>query len=156
MATMPQFDLDPTGDVIAVWSETDDVGHVLVDGTFHDDSLGWRSPSSVSQLNVYATEPYILADQDGNAFAVWIATDSFTFNSILVGSVRPLGGSWSNPARISPLVTSVLNNFVMRLGPGGIAYLIWSAYDSSFNNLNIYYAQGNSIDGWSDAVQVSQ
>jgi hypothetical protein len=153
--SLPQFDIDSSGNAVAVWEDIDNNQNYSINAASKSSGGSWDTPGGISTPGHYPAIPYVVIDSSGNAFAVWSESDPLTTNTVLYGAIHPFGGSWSSPIQISPSDQSSLNDYTLKLNGSTNVVLMWSAYDSTYSNLNINSATATIGSGWGSVVQVS-
>ena len=99
-ASQPQVDVDPSGNVLVVWSRSD--GSALrIQSTFKPSGGSFSAPINISDPGFSANEPQIDFDSSGKAIAVWSRFDGS--NLRIQASVRSagVGGSYANEVTLS-------------------------------------------------------
>ncbi|MEO8019215.1 MAG: Ig-like domain-containing protein [Pseudomonadota bacterium] len=69
-ANMAHVALDPSGNAIAVWKESDGV-RPNIWANRYTAGTGWGIAQLIEKDDGYASEPELAVDADGNAFAIW-------------------------------------------------------------------------------------
>jgi hypothetical protein len=78
-----QIDMDPNGNIVAVWVENG-----VVQARSGTVSGGWNT-SIVAISGAGSSDPQIQLDSSGNATALWVS------NGVVQAAAQPVGGSWS-------------------------------------------------------------
>jgi hypothetical protein len=94
----PQVVVDPSGNVIAVWTRSDGTD-LRIQAATRTPSGAWSSPVNISDSGSSASSPAIAVDSSGNALAVW--TRVFGAVGRIQASYRPAGGSFGASVNVS-------------------------------------------------------
>lgn len=113
----------------------------------------WSTPSYVA-LDTLATQtnPDMVVDPAGNAYAVWGNLRNSTYN--IYFSYRPAGGTWSSPTAVND-VSNSLERSIPRIAvdSAGNAYVAW--YDTRNGQRDIYFAYRPAGGAWGTNVRVN-
>jgi hypothetical protein len=74
-SSFPQIAIDPSGNALAVWHETDGMDAFVLASRYVVGD-GWRAGTQISPNEIDILEPQIATDADGNALAVWTTKSS--------------------------------------------------------------------------------
>jgi hypothetical protein len=121
----PQVGVDPSGNVIAVWTQTDG-SNTRIASANRTPSGPWSSAQIVSDPGQSASSPQVSIDPSGNALAVWTRFDGTTDR--IQASFRPAGGSFSAPVTVSDTGGSATGPAVS-MDNSGKAVVAWSRFD---------------------------
>lgn len=155
------------GDAVAVWEEPTMSGITLIQAAFYNATTDtWDSVQTISDTNVNSYTPEIGGNDDGDAVVIWTG-DNLTDNvQSLYGAMRPLGGSWTTPVKISGIVSTVeegvfsgysvqlINNSPNTTSNNAKIGVLWNSTDA-VGNLYIRAAVANiSANTWGPQVTV--
>jgi hypothetical protein len=120
----PQVVVDPSGNVIAVWTRFDG-SNLRIQSATRTPSGPWSTPVSISDPGFDASTPRVAVDPSGNVLAVW--TRNFGATNRIQASYRLAGGSFGAPVTVSsPGGTDPS----VSMDNSGKAVLAWSWFDS--------------------------
>jgi hypothetical protein len=94
----PQVVVDPSGNVIAVWTRSDGTD-LRIQAATRTPSGPWSTPVNISDSGSSASSPAIAVDPSGNVLAVW--TRVFGAAGRIQASYRPAGGSFGASVNVS-------------------------------------------------------
>lgn len=99
-ASGPQIDVDPSGNLLVVWSRSDGTA-LRIQATFKPAAGSFGTPVSISDPGFSASEPQVDFDGSGKAIAVWSRFDGT--NLRIQASVRSagVGGTFANEVTVS-------------------------------------------------------
>lgn len=92
--------VDAEGNAIAVWYRFDGNNHTIVELSERPFGGDWAEPIELSSHDVYAYEPHVAVNARGDATVIWHAFG--TGETLVQSAERPAGGTWSEPADLSP------------------------------------------------------
>jgi hypothetical protein len=142
-AAVPQIDLDPSGDAIAVWRRFDGVGKFYIQASRYASSTWSLIPTDLTPPTVEfdANYPRVCVDSIGNALAVWqrnfdegTALESIVFNENT--------NSWQEITKIITDSNPVFPKLSM--DDSGISTAIW-AFDDGISPTNVQGSVNQSI-----------
>jgi hypothetical protein len=100
-ASQPDIDVDPNGDVVAVWTRSDG-SNLRVEAASRPANGSWGAVQVVSAAGQNADKPRVSVDDAGKAVAIWISYDVGTSSTGRIQSaVRSPGGSFGSVQTIS-------------------------------------------------------
>lgn len=147
--------LDPAGNGIAVWSESDGVT-VSVWAAFSSLPTGdWRIPERLSPAAQNAYAPRVGVDGQGNVLVVWVReAGGVYYLQGLRGSTTAAG--WSTPIDIATIGTGGIGPD-LAVTPGGNAVVVWTAVTSTSPvAISVHAARFVTATGaWTSATQIS-
>jgi hypothetical protein len=99
-ASQPQLDVDPSGNVLVVWTRSDGA-NLRIQSTFKPTGGSFSAPANVSDPGFDATAPQIDFDSSGKAIVVWSRFDGT--NLRVQSSIRSAGagGTFVNEVTLS-------------------------------------------------------
>jgi hypothetical protein len=97
-ASSPQIDVDPSGNVLVVWTRSDGT-NLRVQATFKAAGGSFTTPATVSDPGFDASRPQVDFDNAGKAIAVWQRYDGT--NLRVQASIRTAGPSGSFLAEVT-------------------------------------------------------
>jgi len=146
-ALNPQVGIDPNGNAIAVWYQSDGTRYNIwanryVPGT------GWGSAQLIETDNAEsAYSPQVAIDPNGNAIAVWYQSDNTRYN-IWANRYVP-GTGWGTAQLIETDNSGDASHPQVGIDPNGNAIAVWEQYDGTrFNIWANRYVPGT---GWGTA-----
>jgi hypothetical protein len=143
-ALRPQVAMDPNGDAITVWQETEGTRFDIWSNRYTA-GVGWGTKERIeTDDRGAALVPQLAMDPSGNAVAVWQHFDGTRFN-IWANRYTPDEG-W---ARAEPLETDDAGDAVapqIAVDPTGSAIVVWQQSDGIRDN--IWSKRYTPNDGW--------
>jgi hypothetical protein len=101
-ASQPDIDVDPAGNVVAVWTRSDG-SNARVEAASRPAGGPFGAVQVVSTGGQNADDPRVSLDDSGKAVAVWIRYDAgMSGTGRIQAAVRPAAGSFAAPTTISP------------------------------------------------------
>src|SRR5215207_2282445 len=94
----PDVAVDPSGNVIAVWTRSDG-SFFRIQYSTRTATGAWTPAQTISDPNQSASNPDAAIDNSGNALVAWSRSDGT--NIRIQAAYRPFGGSFSAPITIS-------------------------------------------------------
>ena len=94
----PDVSVDPSGNVIAVWTRSDGTNFRIQSASCTANG-NWGPTSTISDAGQNASNPDVAIDNSGNALVAWSRTDGT--NIRIQAAFRPFGGSFAAPVTIS-------------------------------------------------------
>jgi hypothetical protein len=98
-ASQPQVAFDPSGNAIAVWTQSDGANG-RIHAAFRPAGGTFGGDQTISDAGQNASRPQISFDGSGNAVAVWYRFDGA--NDRVQAAIRPPSGSFGPPQTLSP------------------------------------------------------
>jgi hypothetical protein len=144
----PQVAVDPSGNAVAVWSQSDGVDESIyacryVIGT------GWGAAQSIETGAGAAASPQIAMDSSGNAIALWFQYQSNSSPIIHIYASRYAAGTgWGTPVIIDS-GSSWATSPQIAMNTSGNAVAVWKQLDGT--NDSIYANRYVSGTGWGTA-----
>lgn len=125
-----QFDQDAEGNLVGVWQDSDVSNGPVIRGATQPAGGEWSTAVQISSSSYPSVQPIIEVASNGDAVALWFASDSSTGNSILMSSMLPYLGTWSTPVIISDSANEqILNNaYGISIDSSGRLVALWTAY----------------------------
>ena len=127
-AEAPQVAIGPAGEAVAVWSRSDGANDI-VQSAARPLGGSWSPAVDLSLAGEDAGTAQVAIGPAGEAVAVWSRSDS-GFNSLVQGSVRPQGGSWSPAVDLSQ-TGMIAEDPQVAVDPDGGAVAVWTSSDAS-------------------------
>jgi hypothetical protein len=159
-ASSPRIAVDPSGNVMAVWVQSDGTSSSIYANRYVVGS-GWGTATLLEISDMPADSPRIAADSNGNFIAVWRQAWK-TVNGALYGihaNRYVAGAGWGDAATVYVDTSrgDVTANGDPQIGvdPNGNAVVVWSVYDWSWNHTSVRanrYAVGT---GWGGVTNLS-
>ena len=142
-----QIAVDSVGNMTAVWVRYD--GHSFVVQSASRPAGGsWSAPVDLSREG--ADSALLAVDPEGEVTAVWLLEREGGNRSVVQGATRPAGGSWSEPANLSPAKQDAYSP-QLALDPQGGATAVWELENSGA----IQSASRPAGGSWSASVNLS-
>jgi hypothetical protein len=123
----PDVAVDPSGNVIAVWTRSDGTFFRIQYST-RTASGSWTPAVTISDPNQSASNPDAAIDNSGNALVAWSRSDGT--NIRVQAAYRPFGGSFATPVTISDPgfdATKPVTDF----DNSGKALITWQRFDGA-------------------------
>ncbi len=123
----PDVSVDPSGNVIAVWTRSDGTNFRIQYST-RTATGSWAPATTISDPGQSASNPDSAIDNSGNALVTWSRSDGT--NIRVQASYRPFGGSFATPTTISDAgfdATKPVTDF----DNSGKALITWQRFDGS-------------------------
>ena len=123
----PDVGVDPSGNVIAVWTRSDGTFFRIQYAT-RTANGAWSSATTISDPGQSASQPDVAVDTTGNALVTWSRGDGT--NIRIQAAYRPSGGSFAAPVTISDPgfdATKPETDF----DNSGKALITWQRFDGS-------------------------
>src|SRR5262245_4192760 len=127
----PDVAVDPTGNVIAVWTRSAGPNTRIQFAT-RTATGPWSAATFISDPGQNASEPNVAIDSSGNALVAWSRSDGT--NIRIQTAFRPVGGSFAAPLTVSDAGFDATKPQVS-FDPPGKALLTWHRFDGA--NLRI-------------------
>jgi hypothetical protein len=144
-AIFPEVALDPNGNAIAVWSQSDGTRFSIWANRFTP-AAGWGVAELIETDDTgIAQGPQVALDPNGNAIAVWQQFDG-TGDNIWANRFTPSGG-WSVAERIEPDNAGRARKPQVAIDPNGNAVAVWQQSDGTRDN--IWANRFTPSGGWS-------
>jgi uncharacterized membrane-anchored protein len=146
-AANPQVAVDPNGNAVAVWNQSDGMRDNIWANRFTV-AAGWSLAELIETDNAGgAANPQVAVDPNGNALAVWNQSDGMRFN-IWANRFTPTGG-WD---AAEPIETDDLGNAFspqVAVDPNGNALAVWNQGDGT--RINVWANRFTPTGGWGTA-----
>jgi hypothetical protein len=128
----PSVAIDGSGNATAVWAAYLEEESVIDEASMQVGNL-WSAPVTVSNPpgGTYEERPKVAVDARGDAALVWeraVEEECGCAHAVTMGMTRPEGGSWTEPAEISPPGDESFSLIGPRLGldGAGVATAVWT------------------------------
>jgi hypothetical protein len=148
-ANFPIVAMDEAGDSVAVWERFDGSAWI-VEASNRAVAGDWSVPVKLSAPGQNAETPQVTMDREGDSLAAWKRFDGADF--IIEVAVRPAGGSWSAPVKLSAAGETAENPRVA-MDAAGDAITTWKRDNGT--NLIVEAASRPAGDSWSAPVPIS-
>jgi hypothetical protein len=99
-ASQPQLDLDPSGNLLVVWTRSDGT-NLRIQATFKPSGSAFGAPVTISDAGFDATEPQVDFDNAGKAIAVWSRFDGTKLRVQASTRTAGVGGTFANEVTLS-------------------------------------------------------
>jgi hypothetical protein len=157
MPDEPQIKIDSDGNIVAVWLVYATSGNLVKSSTYSATGMTWSTPSVISGSGLYAQDPTLLLDVDGDAVAIWLSGDPNTGVESLQASKVAVGDTtWDAPTMISTLDEIVFDNFRVDINASKEVVVIWNSYLIEENDIEIFSATRAANGTWGAPVLISQ
>lgn len=144
-ASRPQVAIDPGGNVVAVWHQSDGTRDNIW-ANRHEPGVGWGSAERLEFNDAgAASSPRIAMDSDGNALVVWYQ-DNGVRNNIYASRHQP-GAGWSVPEIIDNNTGGTLEP-QLAMTPVGDAIAVWRQWDGVGVNYSVWASYYLASSGW--------
>ncbi len=149
-AWLPQVAVDPEGNAIAVWHQSDGTRFNIWSNRCTTGT--WGTPELIETDNVGdAVEPQIAVDPGGNAIAVWYQDDG-TFYTIWSNRYTSLSDTWGTAELIEKMVPAPAGHAMhpqIAVDSDGNAVAVWPQFGGTVNSIwSNRYISGT---GWGTA-----
>jgi predicted enzyme related to lactoylglutathione lyase len=144
-ATGPQVVVDPSGNAIAVWTQSDGARFNIWANRFTP-LAGWGAAELIEADDGNATGPQVVVDPSGNAIAIWTQSDGTRFN-IWANRFTPLAG-WG-AAELIETDDGTVSSLGIAIDPSGNAIAVWTQADGT--RFNIWANRFTPTTGWGAA-----
>jgi hypothetical protein len=145
-ASQPQVDVDPSGNVLVVWSRSDGTA-LRIQSTFKPAAGSFSAPINISDPGFSANEPQIDFDATGKAIAVWSRFDGT--NLRIQASVRSagVGGTYANEVTLSEAGQDAFDAQIAA-GPNADvnSVIVWTRSDGT--KLRVQSARRRDVNGF--------
>ena len=129
--TAPHVSVDPKGDAVAVWFETD---RGVVANRFTSSTSTWGSPALLQARStglVFFPVPRVGIDAEGNAVATWVQpVGSPPLPHLFAAHAAATGGAWTAPIDLlaDPSAVAYATEMQLSANAKGEAIVVWSQY----------------------------
>ncbi len=121
-AGSPQVAVDPNGNAVAVWSQSDGTRSDIWANRFTP-SGGWGAAELIEENTSNTAQPQVAVDPNGNAVVVWAQEDGPV--NIWANRFTPAGG-WGAPELIEDNAASALFDPQVAVDADGNAVAVWT------------------------------
>lgn len=129
----PRVATDPSGNAMAVWSQSDATGQGIRANRFTP-QMGWGNAEVLETGRVGpAVTPQVGMDADGHAIAVWHQSDLFFRTDIWSKRFTP-GAGWGSGQRVETR-DSVATNPQIAVAPDGHAVAVWEQMGTMYKDV---------------------
>jgi len=132
-ATKPDIGIDGSGNVMAVWQQSDGTAESIYYNLYTKSTSSWGGATLLDTTNNAASVPKVVMNTSGNAFAVWRQSNG-TAQSIYTSTYT---GTWSAQALLETTDFTAYEPSLAMNGDGD-AVTAWRQGDGA--DLNIYVA----------------
>ena len=123
----PDVAVDPSGNVIAVWTRSDGTNFRIQYST-RTATGSWAAPTTISDPGQSASNPDAAIDNSGNAIVAWSRSDGT--NIRIQAAYRPFGGSFGTISTISDPGFDATKPAI-DFDNSGKALITWQRFDGS-------------------------
>ena len=149
-ASYPQVAIDPSGNTIAVWRQSDGTRYNIWANRFTA-GTGWGTAQLIETDNSgEALGPQVAVDPSGNAIAVWYQSDG-TRNNIWANRYTA-GTGWGTAQLIETDNSGSAFDPQVAIDPSGNAIAVWYQYDGT--RFNIWANRFTPGTGWGTALLI--
>ncbi len=141
---IPNFAIDSTGIVHAVWTNDDNVSTFEVYYSSRNLDGTWTVPLQLSNAGLFIGTAYITVGFDGKLYVLWQGDSGFHYIT------RSITGTWGTIQTIPSM-----NNppVIFEVDQTGILHLAWKDQDNNMGKL--FYAFQNNDNNWSTPLNIS-
>jgi len=139
-AGYPKIAFDATGNVMAVWHQSDGTRTNIWSSRYTKSTGTWSVPTLLETDNAGdAIYPQIAIDGAGNTVAVWSQYDG-SFNNIYSNRYTASIGTWGTPALLETDSRGPAYVHHIAMDFSGNAVVVWNQYDGPFFSIwsNVY------------------
>ena len=146
-ALYPQVAIDPGGNAIAVWQQSDGTRYNILANRYTPAS-GWGEAELIETDNSgWAEHPQVAVDPNGNATAVWSQSDGTLYN-IWANRYTPVSG-WGTAGLIETENSGDASEPQVAIDANGNAIALWHQWDGI--RYNIWANRYTPAGGWDTA-----
>lgn len=148
---VPQAAMDARGDTTVVWMHFNGSRYV-VEATYRPEGGEWESPTLVSAPGEWAGNPHVALDASGDSLVAWRGEDEG--KEYVRAAYRPVGGSWGQPANVSPEgepVQAVRD----AVDPDGNAIVAWAGIPKGGGHEIVHAAYKSAGGAWETPTELS-
>ncbi len=150
-ATAPQVALDPNGNAVVVWNQSDGTRSNIWANRFTP-AVGWGVPERIETDNAgSASSPQVATDPNGNAVAVWQQWDGTGTTNIWANRFT-LAAGWGVAERIETDNAGNAQAPQVALDSNGNAVAVWQQFDGT--RTNIWANRFTLAAGWGAAERI--
>jgi hypothetical protein len=149
----PSIAVDPSGNAYAVWR--DERSGCDIYFSYRPAGGSWGVNEKVNDLagGSFNFDPAIAADDNGNAYAVWMSGSYFGTHDVYF-SYRPTDGSWAASVRVNDGDPGTAWEGVdIAVDADGNAYAVWG--DQRDPGTGVYFSYKAAGGGWGTNVKVN-
>lgn len=146
--------IDASGNVIAVWIQSDGTAESLWSNRWQASVGGWSGPQLLESQATRALSPSLVVDSAGNAIVTWIHDDPAgpSAPSDLWWTRYEPGTGWDTPSLLETSEAGPVNYTTLAGDPSGRAIAMWTQSDGSvLNVLASRYVPGS---GWTTPIPI--
>ena len=148
-ANTPRIDLDPAGNITAVWDWWNGSNYI-VQAAFRPAGGTWSASSDLTAPGQSARDAAVAVDAAGNATAVWYRSNGS--HNVIQAATRPVGGAWSAPTSLSAPGQDARDPRIV-VDPHGNATSIWRRNDGTHSIVQAARRPAGGV--WSAATDLS-
>ena len=132
-ATLPRLAVDPSGDAIVVWPQSDGT-RMSMWSNHYSVASGWGTEIMIETVQAAdASEPWVDIDSHGNALAVWTQSDGT--HTTTWANRYTAGTGWGSAGPIETNSTGDSGTSVVAMDANGAAVAVWEQVDSGRDNI---------------------
>ncbi|KZM40647.1 hypothetical protein OA92_16670 [Marinomonas sp. SBI22] len=145
-ATKPDIGIDGSGNVMAVWQQSDGTAESIYYNIYTKSTSSWGTAALIDSTNNPASVPKVVMNTSGNAVAVWRQSDG-TYQSIYSSTYT---GTWSAQATLEAANFTAFEPSLAMNGDGD-AVATWRQGDGTSSNI---YAAVYAASTWGAATAI--
>jgi len=147
-ANLPSVAMDPAGNAVAVWRQTEGP-RINVRASRFSAGGTWGAATTIETVDVDAYAPAVGMDAAGNATAAWIVIDAST-GDVYANRYSP-GSGWGTAVSVDAGAGKASSTAALSVNTAGIALVSFVQFDGLRNNL--YVSRFIPGAGWETGVQ---
>ncbi|MFZ4857112.1 MAG: PKD domain-containing protein [Desulfuromonadaceae bacterium] len=133
-AVEPQVAIDPVGNAVAVWYQSDGSRNNIWANRYSQSTGLWGTAQLIETDNTgTAYNPQVVMDPGGNAVAVWVQSDGTRFN--IYANQCSSAGAWGTAQLIENNNTGRAFYPHVAMDSSGTAMAVWQQYDTTRDNI---------------------
>ena len=149
-ATNPQIAVDPAGNALAVWQQSDGVRDNIWANGFTANG-GWGIARLIQSINgANAANPQVAVDSAGDGLAVWQQSDGTRDN--IWANRFTAGGDWGTARVIESNSSGNATNPEIAVDSAGDGLAVWQQLGGAYNT--IFAASYSTVGGWNSALLI--
>lgn len=158
IARDPSCVVDPSGNIISVWSIFDANNLPLIQSSILPVGGSWSTPYTISydiSTNLYNDKPMLYSNNNGDVLLVWQYLDLNNYNSYVATAILLAGTTTWNTAVVSTGAENVNYDAKGSLNDSGNAAVMWSAVIGSDSQIRVSSTTINSPPVWSSPISLT-
>jgi hypothetical protein len=134
-AAPPHVAVDPSGNAIAVWRQSNGTVDNIWANRFSGVNLKWGVATLIEADNVgHAHSPHVAVDKSGNAMVVWSQSDG-TRDNIWASQFDRVSLQWGTPTPVEMDNSGNAGSPQVAVDPSGNVIAVWSQSDGKHSNI---------------------